>query len=254
MAGQRSTAGGTPQETSCEPRTPDPAVNLTARVLRDHFPPCPNASLLAPQLVGDFPPATEADWRALVAKTLGEAPFSSLEKVTVEGPADRDALPRPPPSPPSRPGRWTPTAIGRSAPSRRIPTPPARTARCCATWRATPPRSSCASTRSGRRASRSGPPATWLACSTASSWSSPPSPWTPASWVPRAADWLGARRQGLAQRPAALQPRSPERLRGIGRQPRPGRIAPDLRRHGRRAAGRHLSAGPALPGVRPRDP
>jgi methylmalonyl-CoA mutase len=32
-----------------------------------------------------FAPVTEADWRALVAKTLGEAPFSSLEKVTVEG-------------------------------------------------------------------------------------------------------------------------------------------------------------------------
>jgi methylmalonyl-CoA mutase len=36
-------------------------------------------------LAGDFPPATEADWRALVDKTLGEAPFSSLEKTTVEG-------------------------------------------------------------------------------------------------------------------------------------------------------------------------
>lgn len=44
-----------------------------------------DASLLPPKLVGDFAPATEADWRALVAKTLGEAPFDSLEKVTVEG-------------------------------------------------------------------------------------------------------------------------------------------------------------------------
>lgn len=44
-----------------------------------------DASLLPPKLVGDFPPATEADWRALVAKTLGEAPFDSLEKATVEG-------------------------------------------------------------------------------------------------------------------------------------------------------------------------
>ena len=34
-----------------------------------------DTSLLAP----DFAPATEADWRALVAKTLGEAPFESLE-------------------------------------------------------------------------------------------------------------------------------------------------------------------------------
>jgi len=32
-----------------------------------------------------FPPATEEAWRALVAKTLGEAPFSSIEKATVEG-------------------------------------------------------------------------------------------------------------------------------------------------------------------------
>ena len=39
----------------------------------------------APALTADFPPATEADWRALVDKTLGEAPFSSLEKATVEG-------------------------------------------------------------------------------------------------------------------------------------------------------------------------
>ena len=36
-------------------------------------------------LAADFPPATEAAWRALVDKTLGEAPFSSLEKTTVEG-------------------------------------------------------------------------------------------------------------------------------------------------------------------------
>ena len=44
-----------------------------------------DASLLPPKLVGDFAVATEADWRALVAKTLGEAPFQSLEKATVEG-------------------------------------------------------------------------------------------------------------------------------------------------------------------------
>jgi methylmalonyl-CoA mutase len=36
-------------------------------------------------LAGDFPPVTDADWRALVDKTLGEAPFNSLEKTTVEG-------------------------------------------------------------------------------------------------------------------------------------------------------------------------
>jgi methylmalonyl-CoA mutase len=36
-------------------------------------------------LAHDFPPAAEADWRALVDKTLGEAPFASLEKTTVEG-------------------------------------------------------------------------------------------------------------------------------------------------------------------------
>jgi methylmalonyl-CoA mutase len=36
-------------------------------------------------LTGDFPAATEADWRKLVDKTLGEAPFSSLEKTTAEG-------------------------------------------------------------------------------------------------------------------------------------------------------------------------
>jgi methylmalonyl-CoA mutase len=36
-------------------------------------------------LTGDFTPATEADWRALVDKTLGETPFTSLEKATVEG-------------------------------------------------------------------------------------------------------------------------------------------------------------------------
>jgi methylmalonyl-CoA mutase len=32
-----------------------------------------------------FPPAGEAAWRALVAKTLGDKPFESLERVTVEG-------------------------------------------------------------------------------------------------------------------------------------------------------------------------
>lgn len=36
-------------------------------------------------LAKDFPPATEDAWRALVTKTLGEAPFSSLEKTTAEG-------------------------------------------------------------------------------------------------------------------------------------------------------------------------
>jgi len=45
----------------------------------------PDVTTLAPDLASDFPPATEADWRALVDKTLGEAPFSSLEKATAEG-------------------------------------------------------------------------------------------------------------------------------------------------------------------------
>jgi methylmalonyl-CoA mutase len=44
-----------------------------------------DAPALTPSLTGDFAAATEADWRALVDKTLGEAPFSSLEKVTAEG-------------------------------------------------------------------------------------------------------------------------------------------------------------------------
>ena len=44
-----------------------------------------DAPALADPPTGDFKPATEADWRALVDKTLGEAPFSSLEKLTVEG-------------------------------------------------------------------------------------------------------------------------------------------------------------------------
>lgn len=42
--------------------------------------PAPDAAL-----AGDFPPAAERDWRVLVDKTLGEAPFASLEKTTVEG-------------------------------------------------------------------------------------------------------------------------------------------------------------------------
>jgi methylmalonyl-CoA mutase len=36
-------------------------------------------------LSSPFPPATHEAWRALVAKTLGDTPFESLEKVTVEG-------------------------------------------------------------------------------------------------------------------------------------------------------------------------
>jgi methylmalonyl-CoA mutase len=39
----------------------------------------------APALTADFAAATEADWRALVDKTLGETPFSSLQKTTAEG-------------------------------------------------------------------------------------------------------------------------------------------------------------------------
>lgn len=40
---------------------------------------------LTPSLSGDFPPATEAEWRALVDKTLGDKPFDSLTKTTSEG-------------------------------------------------------------------------------------------------------------------------------------------------------------------------
>jgi len=39
----------------------------------------------ASRLSADFPPATPESWRALVAKTLGDKPFSTLEKSTVEG-------------------------------------------------------------------------------------------------------------------------------------------------------------------------
>ena len=39
----------------------------------------------ASRLSADFPPATAEQWRTLVAKTLGEKPFSTLEKSTVEG-------------------------------------------------------------------------------------------------------------------------------------------------------------------------
>ncbi len=41
--------------------------------------------VLTQTLTNDFAPASEADWRALVDKTLGDTPFSSLEKTTVEG-------------------------------------------------------------------------------------------------------------------------------------------------------------------------
>ena len=44
-----------------------------------------DAPALDPNLTAGFAPATEADWRVLVDKTLGESPFSSLEKATVEG-------------------------------------------------------------------------------------------------------------------------------------------------------------------------
>ncbi|HEX5263841.1 MAG TPA: methylmalonyl-CoA mutase family protein [Phenylobacterium sp.] len=38
-----------------------------------------------PALTADFIAASEADWRALVDKTLGETPFATLEKSTAEG-------------------------------------------------------------------------------------------------------------------------------------------------------------------------
>jgi methylmalonyl-CoA mutase len=40
---------------------------------------------VAPALAADFPPAAEADWRALVDKTLGDKPFASLQGATAEG-------------------------------------------------------------------------------------------------------------------------------------------------------------------------
>ena len=50
-----------------------------------------------------FAPAAEADWRALVDKTLGEAPFSSLEKTTAEGlPIAPLYAPAPQPQAPAR--------------------------------------------------------------------------------------------------------------------------------------------------------
>lgn len=60
-----------------------------------------DAPALVPTLTGDFAAVTEADWRALVDKTLGETPFASLEKTTAEGlpiaplyaPAARPAAP-----------------------------------------------------------------------------------------------------------------------------------------------------------------
>ncbi|HKR90346.1 MAG TPA: methylmalonyl-CoA mutase family protein, partial [Phenylobacterium sp.] len=39
----------------------------------------------ASRLSADFPPATAESWRTLVAKTLGEKPFSVLERSTAEG-------------------------------------------------------------------------------------------------------------------------------------------------------------------------
>jgi methylmalonyl-CoA mutase len=36
-------------------------------------------------LAADFPPASDADWRALVDKTLGDKPFDSLARATAEG-------------------------------------------------------------------------------------------------------------------------------------------------------------------------
>ncbi|WP_309605909.1 methylmalonyl-CoA mutase family protein [Phenylobacterium sp.] len=55
----------------------------------------------APALAGDFAPATTADWRALVDKTLGESPYATIETATVEGlriaplyaPADQSSAP-----------------------------------------------------------------------------------------------------------------------------------------------------------------
>jgi methylmalonyl-CoA mutase len=63
----------------------------------------PEAFLDVTTLAHDFPPASEADWRALVDKTLGEAPFASLEKTTAEGlPIAPLYAPAPQPAAPAR--------------------------------------------------------------------------------------------------------------------------------------------------------
>jgi len=83
---------------------------------------------MADGLASDFPAAAEADWRRLVDKTLGDAPFESLSKATVEGLpiaplyAPARSLPRPRASRP-------PTAPGKSPRSPPIPTRPAPTPR-----------------------------------------------------------------------------------------------------------------------------
>ena len=72
-------------------------MNLTPASLRDHDP----AMSDAPALTAGFPPASEAQWRALAEKTLGDTPFESLCRTTAEGlaiqplygPADRPAAP-----------------------------------------------------------------------------------------------------------------------------------------------------------------
>jgi hypothetical protein len=61
-----------------------------------HLPPVHEHDRLLPRAaIGDasdlsaldpgFPPVGEAAWRALVAKTLGDKPFESLTRTTVEG-------------------------------------------------------------------------------------------------------------------------------------------------------------------------
>ena len=79
-------------------------------------------------LTGDFPAATEADWRKLVDKTLGEAPFSSLAKTTAEGlPIEPLYAPAPQANAPAAPS--PPTAPGRPRRSRPTLTPSAPIAR-----------------------------------------------------------------------------------------------------------------------------
>src|SRR3954471_7109982 len=57
------------------------SVNLTPARGGGQFPAMSDLDVLDP----GFPPAGEDAWRALVAKTLGDKPFESLQRSTVEG-------------------------------------------------------------------------------------------------------------------------------------------------------------------------
>ena len=59
-----------------------------------------------------FPPAREDDWRALVAKTLGDKPFESMGSATAEG-LPIAPLYAPCPQPPCFPARRSSATISR---------------------------------------------------------------------------------------------------------------------------------------------